>query len=328
MTAAMGDAVVLRTECGVDTSPRRAQHRRKTMTRRSLLAGLAGFGGVPAASFARGAPPALRIAVTDWAAAESLLAIGVAPLAVPDIAVYRQWLREIPLPPSVVDLGSRAEPNLELLASLAPDRILVSNWQRSLVALFRRIAPTETITIIGGRSDAYANARAALVQVADLVNRPDAAPAYLGAFDRALASFTRALEGQYLPPVYVAVLHENGTQLFAYGRGSWVDDVIRHLGLSNALRQPTSAFGNALIGLAELAGTPEALLLYLDQGERTRRAERSLATSTVWRSLPMVRAGRVHRIPPFYALGGVPSVWRCGRLITSALAGLPEASRE
>jgi iron complex transport system substrate-binding protein len=328
MAATVGDAVVARAECGFGRPPRRAQHRRKTFTRRSLLAGLTGLVGVPPVTFAREGPHASRIAATDWAAAESLLAIGVAPLAVPDTAVYRQWLREIPLPPGVVDLGSRAEPNLELLASLAPDRILVSNWQRNLVELFGRIAPTETITIIGGHSDAYDNARAALVQMACLVNRPGAATAYLGAFDQALASFKRALEGRNLPPVYVAVLHENGDQLFAYGRGSWVDDVIRHLGLCNGLRQPTSAFGNALIGLAELAGTPEALLLYLDQGERTRQAERSLATSTLWRSLPMVRAGRVHRIAPFYALGGVPSVWRCARLITSALIGSPEASRE
>jgi iron complex transport system substrate-binding protein len=321
----MGEAVAARTEVGFRRRLSGAQHRRTTITRRSLLAGLV---GVPTVGFAGEAPHASRIAVTDWAAAESLLAIGDAPLALPDIAVYRQWLCEIPLPPGVVDLGSRAEPNLELLASLGPERILVSNWQRNLIALFRRIAPTETVTIIDGRNDPYDNARAALVQIAGLANRPAAAQAYLGPFEQALASFARALEGRNLPPVYVAVLHENGTQLFAYGRGSWVDEVIRRLGLRNALRQPTSAFGNALIGLAELAGTPEALLLYLDQGERTRQAERSLATSTVWRNLPMVRAGRVHPIAPFYALGGVPSVWRCARLITSALIGAPETSRE
>lgn len=296
------------------------------LSRRHVLAGLAAVTGTATQGHAQTGSRAPRIAVTDWAAAESLLAIGVAPIAVPDTAVYRQWLDEIPLPDTVVDLGSRTEPNLELLAALRPDRIIVSSWQRHLVGLFQRIAPTETITIVSGRKDAYGAARDTLAQVATMAGSPTAAAGYLAAFDDALSAFAARVTRRPLPPVYVAVLHENASQIFVYGPGSWVHEVLTRLGLQNALKRPTSAFGNALIDLAHLTETPDAVLLYLDQGERTRRAERSLTRSTLWAHLDLVRDGRVHRIPPFYALGGIPSAWRCARLLAATLADAPDRS--
>lgn len=269
------------------------------------------------------ASPAPRVASADWAAAESLLALGVTPVAVADTAVYRQWLPEFELPPGVRDLGSRAEPNLELLAELAPERIFISNWQAGFADLIDRIAPTQAITVIDARTDAMDNARAALIQIAQATGRQEAAQAYLAAFDAALGASTDTLARGVSRPVYVGVLHENGTQLFLYGKGSWVHSLMLRLGLRNALKRPTSAFGNARVDLAELADTPDAILLYLDQGPRTRRAERALGASTLWPRLPMVSGGRTLAIPPFYALGGVPSIWRTMRLLAAALADAP-----
>jgi len=267
-----------------------------------------------------------RLAAVDWAAAESLLAVGVVPLAVSETSVFRQWLPECVLPESVVDLGSRNEPNLELLAALKPDRIFLSNWQRSLSASFQRIAPTEIVTIIDARREAYQNARMALAQIAERAGNAGAAEIYLDAFDRALKTYTRQLEPHAGSPLYIGVLHESGSQIFVYGNGSWVGDILNQLGLRNALKRPTSAFGNAFIDIAYLAETPGARLFYLDQGERTRRAERRLRSSTLWRNLPMTRAGRVHRIPAFYPLGGMPSVWRFARLLTQALVQASEGA--
>lgn len=262
-----------------------------------------------------------RFAAADWGAAETLLAAGIVPVAMAETALYRQWLPEIALPAGVVDLGSRVEPNLELLAALRPDRIFVSNWQASLAGRLRRIAPVETVAIVGGGRSPFDNAVAALVR-AGRMGGPAAdarASAYRRDFARDLAAFAGRLAGRALPPLLIGVLHENGSQLFVYGPGSWVHEILVRLGLRNALRRPTSAYGNALIDLSQLAGDPDAALLYLDQGDRTRRAERRLRTSTLWRRLPMVEQGRVTAIPPFYALGGVPSMRRCARVVAEAL---------
>ncbi|MBB3773930.1 iron complex transport system substrate-binding protein [Angulomicrobium tetraedrale] len=292
--------------------------------RRSFLAGAALL-CAPAANATASAAP--RVAAVDWAAAECLLALGIAPIAIADIATYRQWLPEFQPPPDTRDLGSRAEPNLELLAALTPDRIFLSNWQRGLAPLLQRIAPVEVVTIVDARSDAMDNVREAFTRIASSTGRQEAASSYLSAFDASLAGSSRALAGVASRPVYVGVLHENGTQLFLYGKGSWVHSLMLRLGLRNALRAPTSAFGNALVDIAELAAVPDAVLLYLDQGARTRRAERALRASTLWQGLPMVKEGRARTIPPFYALGGAPSIRRTMRLLAEALENAPDGHR-
>ncbi|HVI27875.1 ABC transporter substrate-binding protein [Hansschlegelia sp.] len=269
------------------------------------------------------AEPAISVAAPDWAAAESLLAMGVAPLAVTDTAVYREWLPEPSLPLETLDLGSRAEPNLEVLAQARPQRIFISNWQISLKPQFERIAPTQVVTLIDPPSSPLANACEAMRSIARSIGRRESADRYLAAFREALTSFAAQLRGRRPEPVLVGVLHENGRQIYLYGEGSWVHEILLRLGLRNALRARPSRFGNALVDLAELAETPDARLLYLDQGERTRRAERALARSTLWRSLPIARPGRIRTIAPFYALGGAPSAWRCARLISAAVLSGP-----
>ncbi len=261
----------------------------------------------------------LSVAATDWAAAESLLAIGIVPIGVPDTDVYRQWMRTIPLPESVHDLGSRAEPNLELLASLSPDQIFISNWQTNLVGQFEQIAPVYKVTIINPPTSPLSNARQALLDIAGLLSRADQADQCLATFDATMATATEKLGAMTNRDVIVGVLHENGRQLYAYGPGSWVDEIIVRIGLRNALGAPASRFGNALIDLTELIESPNAHLLYLDQGERTQRAEYALARSTVWRRIPMVKERRVHAIPVFYPLGGIPSAQRCIEVLLSAL---------
>lgn len=265
-----------------------------------------------------------RYATTDWAAAECLLALGIAPLAICEPDLYRQWLPELLLPAGVLDLGSRAEPNLERLAALRPDRIFLSNWQRSTEPLLRRIAPTQIVTIIASRTDPYDNAMASLAQVAAVVGGNDRAREYLWHVDETLERFRIALAIRAHPPIYIGVLHDNGAQIFAYGKGSWVDIVLARLGLRNALTRPTSPFGNALLDLAQFAERDDATLLYLDQGERTRRAERRLRASSLWGGLSMVREGRVRAMPPFYALGAAPSVLLCARMLVRALLASPE----
>ncbi|MGL6163679.1 MAG: iron-siderophore ABC transporter substrate-binding protein, partial [Aeromonas veronii] len=48
-----------------------------------------------------------RIATVDWTIAETLLALGVTPLAVGDAGPYQAWVGEPRLPAGVVDIGLR-----------------------------------------------------------------------------------------------------------------------------------------------------------------------------------------------------------------------------
>jgi iron complex transport system substrate-binding protein len=277
-------------------------------------------------SLAAGAS-APRIACVDWAAAESLAWLGAAPIAVPELATYRRWLPAPALPAGTLNLGARSEPNLELLAAIRPDRIILSGWQSALRTRLARIAPTELAVLFDARRDPYARIRELLLRLGRSIGREALARDRLSASDALLDGLRRTLAGAPHRAAYVAVLDENGTQAFVYGKGSWVDTVMARIGLSNAWTGLTSFYGSSLASIAELADDEEAAIFYLDQGARTRRAEARLRASTLWRGLPAVADGRAVAIPAFYALGGVPSALRCAQALSDAMRALTPQGR-
>lgn len=82
-----------------------------------------------------------RVAALNWDIAEQVLALGVTPIAMPDIGEYRQWVMKPEVPDSVMDIGSRVEPNLQRLASLKPDVIIIASPQLDLMPRLQQIAP-------------------------------------------------------------------------------------------------------------------------------------------------------------------------------------------
>lgn len=61
-----------------------------------------------------------RIVALEWLPVELMMALGVTPYGVADIPNYRLWVNEPALPDSVIDIGLRTEPNLELLTQMKP----------------------------------------------------------------------------------------------------------------------------------------------------------------------------------------------------------------
>lgn len=71
-----------------------------------------------------------RIVALEWLPVELLLALGIVPYGVADTINYRLWVSEPPLPESVIDVGLRTEPNLELLTEMKPSFMV---WSADMV---------------------------------------------------------------------------------------------------------------------------------------------------------------------------------------------------
>jgi iron complex transport system substrate-binding protein len=92
----------------------------------------------------------------DWPVAETLAAIGVMPVAVGSAAEYNEWRDAAVLDESVDNLGIRFRPNLELIASLEPDCILISRaLHLKLVPQLARIAPVQRFPIYQPDGDTW-----------------------------------------------------------------------------------------------------------------------------------------------------------------------------
>ncbi|MDD1200137.1 ABC transporter substrate-binding protein, partial [Klebsiella pneumoniae] len=92
-----------------------------------------------------------RVVALEWLPAELLLALGVTPYGVADIPNYRLWVNEPALPDSVIDVGLRTEPNLELLTQMKPSFIVWSAGYGPSPEKLARIAPGRGFTLSAGK---------------------------------------------------------------------------------------------------------------------------------------------------------------------------------
>lgn len=106
-----------------------------------------------------------RVVTLEWLPTELLLALGVTPYGVADTHNYRLWVEDPKLPASVIDVGQRTEPNLELLQQMAPSLILMSQGFGPSPEKLAPIAPSMSLPLMkravhaGGWSELITYAR-------------------------------------------------------------------------------------------------------------------------------------------------------------------------
>lgn len=256
-----------------------------------------------------------RVAAVGWAGAQTLLALGVVPLAVPEIARYRSLVVEPPMPETVTELGLRSEPNLELLKFLSPDLIVTETGSEIARPLLERIAPVESFTPLKeGRLPTDA-AREATVALAARLGR--SADAYLSAHDARMDEAAKKLSGYRGGPLCL-VSDIFGNRALVFGGNSLYQGVLDRVGLRNAFTGATSVWGHATVGLDVLAGLdPDTRLVVLTS--RVPNVQALLAMRPLWRALPFLREGRVTMLSDILFFGGLPSADRFARLLTERL---------
>ncbi|WP_184231731.1 ABC transporter substrate-binding protein [Bosea sp. WAO] len=289
-------------------------------TRRALLGSLGGFclaSGAVAQPASR--PP--RVAAIDWAAAESLLALGIEPVAVANTGLYRQWSTEPQLPSAVADLGMPEEPNLERLLALRPDLILISGWQVALRQTLARIAPVQVFSVFESNRTPLNNALAAMRTLAREFGAEEVAAAFESRLAHGFEQSRKRLQVTRRPTVLLAVLLTDGMRITIYGKGSLLGDVLDRLGLENAWMGAMPVFGRITIGIERLLELPDFWLLYMDQGHRTQVALQRLQANSIWRALPAVAAARVRPIAAVWPFAGAPTGLRFAGIVTDAMSG-------
>ncbi|MGN4966548.1 ABC transporter substrate-binding protein [Aeromonas dhakensis] len=256
-----------------------------------------------------------RIATVDWTIAETLLALGVTPLAVGDVGFYRAWVGEPLLPAAVVDIGQRAQPNRELLAELKPDRILISPLAAPLAPTLSRIAPVQSIALYEPDADLWQRLHEATLTIAALVDKTTEAEQLLARLDQDLAQMRAALPADVPPLLVVQFIDERHVRVF--GRHSLFEAVMQRLGLRNGWQGETNAWGFAVASLEQLMALPQARLVVVDPipvGVSERLQEPGL-----WQQLPQVRAAAVLHLPAVWSFGGVLAAHRFAVQLSTAL---------
>ncbi|MGU3493807.1 ABC transporter substrate-binding protein [Xanthobacteraceae bacterium A53D] len=289
-----------------------------SLSRRAVLAGLAGTALAPSALRAETYPD--RIATLDWALMETLLALGIVPVAGAELILFRQVAVEPVVPASVADLGLRGSPNYEALRLLHPDLIFGSNYTAWSDPKLRMIAPVENFSIYGNihgnGAQPYANAEKAALFIGARTGHTAQAEALIADTRAEIDALKGRLAGGDGRPMLVINFGDE-RHFRVFGSDSMFGNVLDRLGLKNAWTGGTRYAASAPIGLETLARIGDAWIVVVPPVPAAVR--RMMASGVFWHALPSVSAGRVVQTAPINPFGALPAGLRFARQLVGAL---------
>jgi len=279
--------------------------------RREALAILA------AAAFARPAHAAEpRVATVDWSVLETLLALGIAPVAAPELLQFREVAVEPAVPGTVTDLGLRGTVNFELLLLSRPELIYSSSFYVSSEPRLTRIAPVERFSIYAPGRPPYEPAAVMMRSIGTRLGKSSEAERYIAETEAEFASLREQLK-PHAARLVIPINLGDARHFRVFGADSMFGEVLKRLGLANAWTDDTSYSAMAPVGLEALARTPEAWIAVIPPVPPG--ALEVLSASAFWNALPNLRQGRLLQLASINPYGGLPAARRFARLLTEAL---------
>jgi ABC-type Fe3+-hydroxamate transport system substrate-binding protein len=257
-----------------------------------------------------------RIVALEWLPIELMMALGVVPMAAAELFNYRDWVGKPELPASVIDVGLRTEPNMELLTQLRPSLILYSSGYGPSPTRLARIAPCQGFAFNSGEGKPLTSARHSLMQLAERIGKMPQAQAHLMEFDRFIREMRARLASWGAKPLLLMSLIDS-RHVIVFGKGSLFLETLQELGLQSAWQGETNFWGSAVIGIERLASIRDAEAICFDHGDAALMAQ--VSATELWQSLPFVRQQRFRRVPTIWFYGATLSAMEFCRTLAREL---------
>ena len=256
-----------------------------------------------------------RIVALEWLPVELLLALGITPYGVADIPNYSQWVNEPALPPGVIDVGLRTEPNLELLTQMKPSYMFWSAGYGPAADVLAHIAPGRGFNFSDGKKP-LATARKSLTEMGQLLNMEAAAKRHLDTFDGFIAAHKTHFAQRGQRPLLMVTLLD-ARHMLVFTHNCLFQEVLDEFGIENAWQGETTFWGSTTVGIDRLAMYKDADVLCFDHGNDAEM--RKLMATPLWQAMPFVRAGRFQRVPAVWFYGATLSAMHFVRVLDGAL---------
>lgn len=260
--------------------------------------------------------PATKVVALEWGAAENLVTLGVMPVGVADTKGYGHWVKDAPLDPSVKDVGTRGEVSVDSVVALDPDLVIAVREDTKAIAQLEKYVP---VLVVRG-----ADRTKPIEQMRNNLKLVASATAKTAEADKALADFDQTVADGKEELATARFAGKGFTMADGYKQGSTIS--IRMFGAGSLL----GAVGGEL-GLKPgwtKAGDPDYDLSPTDIEGVTKLGDvhffyiandadggdvftTDLAKNAIWKKLPFVLDGKVHRLPDgIWMFGGPKSTSR------------------
>ncbi len=257
-----------------------------------------------------------RFAVVDWALLETVLSLGLVPLAAPELVLYERLAVEPHVPDRVVDLGLRGALSFERLALIAPDVVYGSNYSAWTAPQIEPIAPLKIFDLFQPGEPPLAKIETMTVAIADDFGIAATGRSVVADAHKTLKRQRDRLTAAGAQDVILVDIGDSH-HVRVYGNDSLFGETLTRLGLANAWKAGTRYSASAPVGMEALAAYPDAFLLVV--GPVPPDAELAVRNGALWHALPAVVTGRFALLPSCNAFGGLPAAVRFARFVSEAL---------
>ncbi|WP_405061785.1 iron-siderophore ABC transporter substrate-binding protein [Kribbella sp. NBC_01505] len=246
--------------------------------------------------------PATKVVGLEWGVVENLISVGVMPVGVADVKGYNAWVTAAKLDPSVKDVGTRGESSVDAIVALNPDLVITtSDESASALAQIEKAVPVLVVHAADAKN-AIPQMKTNLELTASAVGKTEQAKQINAGFDKALADGKQkiAAAGKAGTSFTMADGYKQGSTISMrmYTSGSLLGAVGNELGLQNAWPAGGDKdYGLAPTDLEGLTKLKDGEFLYIandtDGGDVFGK---DLAGNAIWKNLPFVKTGNVHRL--------------------------------
>lgn len=251
-----------------------------------------------------------RVVALEWTYVEDLLALGIQPVGIADIEGYNEWVKiPVALDDTVVDVGDRSEPNLEIIAQLKPDLIIGVNFRLAEnYDDLSAIAPTlvfnpypDDLTV-----SQYAEMTTTFSTIATAVNRETEGQAVLAHMEDTYARAQAALEaaGREGEAFIVSQgwTYDSVATFRLFTDNAMAVQILEQIGLENAWDDAPQLYGFTEIGIEGFADLKDQAFNFFYVAQDSDNE--FFANSPLWSNLAFVEAQQA------YWMGG--DVWLFG----------------
>ncbi|MEZ9059019.1 ABC transporter substrate-binding protein [Vibrio pelagius] len=263
-----------------------------------------------------------KIVALDWALSETVLSLGVDLEGIADAEGYKQWVVKPQLNEQAVDVGSRREPNLELLTKLQPDVILISKHMAAAYEPLNKIAPVLVFSIYSEKKQPLESAKSVTRSLGQLFEREKQAQQVISQTEQRLLANgeqVHAAGNSTQPLLFTRFINDKTLRI--HSEGSLAQDTIHAMGLKNDWNEQTNPWGFSTTGIEKIAEHQTANVMVF--GPLTDDERNQLTRSPLWQAMAFTRTDSVYELPAIWTFGGLIAAQRFSDHITAQLTNKP-----
>lgn len=236
-----------------------------------------------------------------------------------ELHLYKDWVGEPALPDTMIDVGSRYQPNPELLSQVHLSQIIDSSWYAAARRLYGSVPVTAVEFGVKNDIATWQDLVTPTLEIAKLTQNTQKANTYIAKADQYIQQMGQQFQSKNPHIKKIAIIQfQDVSTLRLYAKNSLVHIAITKMGLKQATLGKQNGWGFATVPLADLTEFDQATCVVIIE-PHTIMMQKQLSNSLIWQRLDYGNSRCIATIPPLWLYGGINSVKNLATYLNQAM---------